>query len=223
MYPTIILDFDSTIVQCETLDELARIALSGTPGQERVLKEIEDITIRGMAGTLSIEESLQQRMALLTATRSHLGDLISVLNEHISPSFLSNKRFITENNQRIFIISSGFTECIQPIAETLGIRSAHVFANSLLYNSKGLITGIDPKNSLSRTGGKVTALRSIAPQRPIHVIGDGYTDYEMKEHGAADEFFAFTETINREKVTSLPGIQVINSFDEYLTLTAQQN
>ena len=37
----------------------------------------------------------------------------------------------------------------------------------------------------------------------VVVIGDGYTDYEIKKHGYADIFIAYIEHINRIKVSSL--------------------
>ncbi|MGL4631983.1 MAG: phosphoglycerate dehydrogenase, partial [Leadbetterella sp.] len=49
----------------------------------------------------------------------------------------------------------------------------------------------------------------------ISVIGDGYTDYELKKSGEAHRFYAFIENVKRENV--LPGADfVINSLDEFL-------
>ena len=34
----------------------------------------------------------------------------------------------------------------------------------------------------------------------VLVIGDGYTDYEIKKEGYADSFFLFTENIKRDSI-----------------------
>jgi D-3-phosphoglycerate dehydrogenase len=47
------------------------------------------------------------------------------------------------------------------------------------------------------------------------VIGDGYTDFEIKESGLANKFYAFTENVSRPKVTSQAD-HIAPSFDEIL-------
>ncbi|HPW63926.1 MAG TPA: phosphoglycerate dehydrogenase, partial [Cyclobacteriaceae bacterium] len=51
----------------------------------------------------------------------------------------------------------------------------------------------------------------------VYVIGDGYTDYEIKHAGLANKFFAFTENVEREKVLSKAD-HVAPSLDEFLYL-----
>ena len=77
--PYLIIDFDSTFTQVEGLDELADIALQGSPDRERIVSEIRALTDQGMSGSLSFSESLQQRLALLPARREHIGQLVERL------------------------------------------------------------------------------------------------------------------------------------------------
>jgi len=49
------------------------------------------------------------------------------------------------------------------------------------------------------------------------VIGDGYTDYQIKAAGLANKFFAFTENIHRENVVQAAD-HITPSFDEFLYL-----
>ena len=51
--------------------------------------------------------------------------------------------------------------------------------------------------------GKVKAVDSLHLQGDITVIGDGYTDYQIKEAGKASTFYAFTENISRPNVVAL--------------------
>ena len=49
------------------------------------------------------------------------------------------------------------------------------------------------------------------------IIGDGYTDYEIKKSGLASNFYAFIENINREKINQLSD-KALNSFDDYINI-----
>lgn len=49
----------------------------------------------------------------------------------------------------------------------------------------------------------------------VQVIGDGYSDYVMKEAGIADKFFAYTENVHREKAASKAD-HVAPNLDEFL-------
>src|SRR5690606_8655657 len=46
-------------------------------------------------------------------------------------------------------------------------------------------------------------------------IGDGYSDYVMREAGIADKFFAYTENVHREKAVSKAD-HVVPNLDEFL-------
>ncbi|HRI79618.1 MAG TPA: phosphoglycerate dehydrogenase, partial [Cyclobacteriaceae bacterium] len=50
-----------------------------------------------------------------------------------------------------------------------------------------------------------------------YVIGDGYTDYEIKHSGLANKFYAFTENVERESVSSKAD-HIAPSLDEFLYL-----
>ena len=84
-----------------------------------------------------------------------------------------------------------------------------------LYNSFGDIIGIDQKNVMSKNQGKVKQVELLKLNGEIHVIGDGYTDYEIKLAGAATHFFAFKENIERKNVCELSDY-ILSRFDDYL-------
>lgn len=81
-----------------------------------------------------------------------------------------------------------------------GIKPENVYANTFTFNEAGEITGFDMDNVLSTNKGKVEQLKSLNLKSDIYVIGDGYTDYEIKLSGLANKFYAFTENIERDKV-----------------------
>src|SRR5699024_1575788 len=107
------------------------------------LDKIIEITNRGMNGSLSFRESLQQRVALLEAKREHLPELIARLKQLVSTSFQRNKAFFEEHADHIFIISNGFKEFIVPIVKEYGIKEENVFANTFTFDASGNIIGFD--------------------------------------------------------------------------------
>ncbi|MGL4630809.1 MAG: HAD-IB family phosphatase, partial [Leadbetterella sp.] len=210
-----IIDFDSTITKVEGLDQLAIIALKGNPEGKSIAEKIKSITDLGMNGEISFSEAIQRRIALLKANKSHIDTLVEFLKNNITDSFERNKSFLQQYADQIIIISGGFVEFINPVIEFLGLKTENVYANSFVFDSNDDIIGIDQSNPLANSGGKIKLLESLKLDGHISVIGDGYTDYELKKSGEAHRFYAFIENVKRENV--LPGADfVINSLDEFL-------
>lgn len=210
-----ILDFDSTFTKVEALDELAGIALDGSPLREQIVEQIADLTNRGMDGSISFRESLEKRLALLNANRSHLERLIASLKAKVSDSVKRNRVFFEKYADNILIISSGFKEFIVPVVSEYGIKPENVYANEFLFDEKGNIIGFRNDIPLAHNNGKVTQLAELNLQGEVYVIGDGYTDYEMRKAGLANSFYAFTENVVRESVTGIAD-HVTPSLDEFL-------
>ena len=213
--PHIIIDFDSTFTKVEGLDELAAIALTGHPQREQIVQQITDLTNKGMNGEMSFSEGLHKRIALLKASRAHIEELVSFLRTKVSDSFQRNKQFLTENADHIYIVSSGFKEFIVPVVTEFGLRADHVYANEFRFDAEGNIMGIDENNVLSTDGGKIKLLSSLNLEGEVYAIGDGYTDYQLKESGLASRFYAFTENIERPKVVAVAD-HIATSFDDFL-------
>ncbi|TAF75333.1 MAG: phosphoglycerate dehydrogenase [Bacteroidetes bacterium] len=212
-----IIDFDSTFVQVETLDVLCEVALATHTDKEKILAEVKQITNLGMEGKLSLSESLSKRIQLLHANKSHIAKVIEVISEKVSISFERNKKFIEPIAQQIYIVSGGFSEIIIPIVAEFGIAAKNVLANDFTYSANGDIIGFDTKNLLSQSKGKPQIIKSLKLVGDIFVIGDGYTDYEIKEAGAATKFYAFTENVKRQNVVEKADA-ILPSFDEFLFL-----
>ncbi|WP_234735202.1 phosphoglycerate dehydrogenase [Tellurirhabdus bombi] len=210
-----VIDFDSTLTKVEALDVLCEISLAGDRERDRILDQIKAITDRGMSGEISLTQSLEQRLKLLKAHRDHLPALVETLMTKISDSFLRNSEFLNEQADHIFIISNGFKEFIVPIVTTLGIKAENVFANTFLFDEEGNIVGFDVANPLSANGGKVQTIRNLNLEGDVYVLGDGYTDYEIKESGLANRFYAFTENVMRPKVIEKAD-HIAPSLDDFL-------
>lgn len=210
-----IIDFDSTFVTTEALEELAQIALVKNRQKEKIIQKIKVITNLGMEGKIGFSKSLRQRLKLISINQSHLKKLIKLLKKKISPSIKNNKKFFKKYHKNIYIISGGFKEFIQPVVASFGISDNHILANSFIFNQKGEVIGYDKKNPLAQKNGKVKIVKSLQLKGEIFVIGDGYTDYQIKAMGVAKHFTAFTENAKREIVIKNAD-QIVQNFDEFL-------
>ncbi|MEC7821194.1 MAG: haloacid dehalogenase-like hydrolase [Candidatus Neomarinimicrobiota bacterium] len=213
----IIIDFDSTFITEESLDELAKYKLRDQPDSQTMLNKIKSLTNAGMNGDIPFKQSLDERMEVLNLNRSDINSVSKILSECVTPSFTKNKSFFIENNNKIMILSGGFKELIVPIVDDFGISSSNVFANDFIYNSSEQITGINQDNIMSKNGGKVKQSKLLSIHGTVHVIGDGYTDYEIKLDGPATHFFAFTENVERKNICELADLTLSN-FDDYINI-----
>ena len=210
-----IFDFDSTLTRVEALDVLAEITLKGRSDKDEIIKEIQKITNLGIDGDISFTESLERRIKLLNAHRDDLVGLVAELRQKISKSIQSNKDFFHNFSEDIYIISCGFKEFIEPIVEEYNIAADRVFANTFKFDEAGNIIGFDEANVLATHNGKIQCLKNLDLQGEVQVIGDGYSDYVMREAGIADKFFAYTENVHREKAANNADY-ITPNLDEFL-------
>ncbi len=210
-----IIDFDSTFTQVEALDILGEISLDNNKERDERLQKIKDVTDLGMEGKVSFRQSLVLRIELLAANRQHLEKLIPALKSKVSKSFKRNKEFLKDYADNIYIISNGFKDFIVPIVTDYGIKAENVFANTFEFDTAGNIIGFDTDNVLSSNNGKGKVIEKLKLTGDVSVIGDGYTDYEIKKDGFANKFYAFTENIAREKITAIAD-HITPSLDEFL-------
>ena len=210
-----VFDFDSTLTRVEALDVLAEITLQGKSNKEEIINEIQAITNLGFDGDISFTESLERRIQLLCAHRDHLEGLVDELRQKISKSIASNKEFFEKYSQDIYVISCGFKEFIDPIVEEYNIPTERVFANTFRFNAEGEIIGFDETNVLASHNGKIECLKRLDLDGEVQVIGDGYSDYVMREAGLAHKFFAYTENVHREKAADHAD-HIAPNLDEFL-------
>jgi D-3-phosphoglycerate dehydrogenase len=212
---TYVFDFDSTLVRIETLEALADIALAGAPDAAAIRAEVAALTDQAMTGDLPFGEALRRRLALLPLTRAHVAELADRILDEGTPSVRRNLRFFRENAGRIVILSGGFREIIAPLAAHLRIPPERVLCNDLVYDADDRVAGVDAVNPLSQAGGKPVVIRALGLPGPVVMVGDGWTDAEVKLAGAADRFHAFTEIVRRETVVAAADVEA-PSMDEFL-------
>lgn len=167
----VVLDVDSTLIQDEVIELLA--ARTGN------LERVADITERAMRGEIDFAGSLTERVALLA------GAPVSVIDEvreqvRLTPGARTLCRTLTRLGHEVALVSGGFAEVVEPLAEQLGVQ--HVRANRLEVRD-GHLTGRVLGPIVDRAG-KAAALREFAAEMGIPVartvaIGDGANDLDM--------------------------------------------
>ena len=165
------LDVDSTLVRGEVIDELA--ARAGRAA------EVARITAAAMNGELDFAESLRARVAALA------GLPVEVLDEVrealvLTPGARTLIRTLQRLGFRCGIVSGGFTQITDPLAETLGLDFA---AANTLEVADGRLTGGLVGEIVDRAG-KARALARFAAEYGIPLeqtvaVGDGANDLDM--------------------------------------------
>ncbi|MBI3620147.1 phosphoglycerate dehydrogenase [Candidatus Roizmanbacteria bacterium] len=211
-----LIDFDSTFITRESLEELALVSLKTDKNKDRILHQIAEITSDGMEGKIPFHVSLSKRLRLIRADKKDIKETVARLRNYVTPSIRRNKQFFKQNAGSIYIISGGFKETIQPVVREYGLRANHVFANEFVYD-KNRIVGVDRRSPLAYAGGKQKVFKSLNLKGTVCILGDGYTDYEIRRNNNDTTFIAFTENVTREKVLKVAD-KIVGGFDEFLYL-----
>jgi D-3-phosphoglycerate dehydrogenase len=212
---TFVFDFDSTLTQVEAFEELAEVSLKGDPKKKEKIQKIAKITDQGVDGDITFTESLEKRLKILNAHKDHLDPLVRRLRRKISTSISRNKDFFKQYAEDIYIVSCGFKEFIDPIMASYNIPSDRIYANTFTFSKTGKITGFDRDNDLSKPDGKIDQLKSMNLPGEVHMIGDGFSDYQTRAAGIADKFYAFTENVERQNILDKAD-HIAPSLDEIL-------
>ncbi|MDQ4054889.1 MAG: phosphoserine phosphatase SerB [Actinomycetota bacterium] len=167
----IVLDVDSTLIQGEVIEMLAAHA-----GFE---EEVATITEAAMRGELDFEQSLRARVRLLEGLDASALDKVYE-DIVITPGARTMVRTLRRLGYRFAIVSGGFSQITDRLADDLGIHYAR--ANELEIVD-GKLTGQIVGDVLDRAG-KATALREFAEkvgvaEAAVIAIGDGANDLDM--------------------------------------------
>ncbi|NYI47398.1 phosphoserine phosphatase [Nocardioides aromaticivorans] len=167
----IVMDVDSTLIQGEVIEMLAEHAGYGA--------EVADVTERAMRGELDFEQSLRARVKLLAGLDASVIDEVydAIV---VNPGARTMVRTLRRLGYRFAIVSGGFSQITDRLAEDLGIHRAR--ANTLEIVD-GRLTGEVVGEVVDRAG-KARALREFAadlgvPEAATIAIGDGANDLDM--------------------------------------------
>eukprot|EP00182_Erythrolobus_australicus_P004683 CAMPEP_0185835866 /NCGR_PEP_ID=MMETSP1353-20130828/8638_1 /TAXON_ID=1077150 /ORGANISM="Erythrolobus australicus, Strain CCMP3124" /LENGTH=430 /DNA_ID=CAMNT_0028534575 /DNA_START=3 /DNA_END=1295 /DNA_ORIENTATION=- len=168
----VVMDMDSTMIQQEVIDELARYA--------GVYEQVEAITHRAMGGSMDFNESLRQRVSMLRGSPASTFDQV-IKNLVYTEGVKDLCRALKRLGYKLAVISGGFTAITNHVKQELKLDYA--FANTLEVGEDGIFTG-RTQGPIVNAQRKADLLQTIAQQEQISTdqviaIGDGANDLPM--------------------------------------------
>jgi phosphoserine phosphatase len=196
---SVIFDFDSTLVPCESLEELCR-AVPGLDASAR--REIARITAAGMDGSMSFSESLARRLALARPTRAEVLALGERLARAPTAGAQALVRRLGDRGHEVWIVSGGFEDLLRPVARALGVSEARTHGVRAEWNPDGSLARLSLEDGFTRSKLEGVRSRGLSFGRPAVAVGDGATDLALETEGVVDRFVAYTEHVRREAVVT---------------------
>lgn len=167
----LLMDMDSTAIEIECIDEIARKAGVGD--------EVAKVTARAMRGELDFAASLRERVAALKGADATI--LAEVLAElPLMPGLTELVVQLKGYNWHVAIASGGFTYFTKALEQQLGLSAT--FANELAIVD-GKLTGevqgaIVDASTKARVLGQLATQYHLAKHQTV-AIGDGANDLPM--------------------------------------------
>jgi len=168
----LVADMDSTIIGCECLDEVARIAGHGP--------RVAAITERAMRGEVDFAAALRERVALLKGLPVEVLARVYAERVRLNAGARALVATMRANGAKTVLVSGGFTYFTERVMADAGFDSQH--ANRLLDREKRL-TGEVAEPILGREAKLQTLERAVAANG-LHfddalAVGDGANDTDM--------------------------------------------
>ena len=167
----LVMDMDSTTIEIECIDEIAKLAGVG--------EEVAEVTERAMLGELDFAQSLHQRVATLAdSPETILSDVAKNIPLMAGLENLINE--LKKHNWRIAIASGGFTYFADHLKETLNLDAA--FANTLeIIDGKltGKVLGDVVDAQVKADSLAILSKEYNIPQSQTVAMGDGANDLVM--------------------------------------------
>ncbi|BCR03889.1 phosphoserine phosphatase SerB [Desulfuromonas versatilis] len=167
----VVMDMDSTLIQIEVIDELARLAGVG--------EQVAEITERAMNGELDFQGALRERVALLKGLKAEALEQV-YRNIPFTPGAKNLVRILKRLGFKTAVISGGFKFFTDRLQQELGLDYA--YANQLEIEG-GQVTG-GVVGTIVDGARKAQLLEEIARQEGVTLdqviaIGDGANDLPM--------------------------------------------
>lgn len=191
----VVMDMDSTLIQIEVIDELARM--------HGVVDRVSEITAKAMAGELDFEQSLRARVGLLEGMKYEQALELS-RKLPVTDGARDLLRVIQKLGYKTGVISGGFTFAANSLKAELGVDYA--YANELEVKD-GVLTGrvLDPVVTPQRKADLLDAIaqrEGIALEQTI-AVGDGANDLTMLERAGLGIAFHAKARLKEAADTSL--------------------
>ncbi len=200
----LVMDMDSTAIQIECIDEIAKLAGTGD--------EVAEVTERAMRGELDFTASLRQRVATLKGADARI--LSQVLERlPLMPGLVSLVLKLEALGWKVAIASGGFTFFAENLRERLHLCEA--VANQLEIVD-GKLTGevigpvVDAEYK-ARTLIRLAEQYNIAPEQTV-AIGDGANDLPMLKRAALGVAYHAKPKVNEKAEVTIRHASLMGVF-----------
>lgn len=166
----IIADMDSTMIQCECIDELADYA--------GLKAEVAAVTEAAMRGELDFAAALDARVALLKGMDAAVIDRCRSERVRLTAGATTLVRTMAANGAHSILISGGFTAFAQPVAREIGFAAVHA---NILEVADGRLAGTVSRPIVDAAAKRATLLASGIDAAATLAVGDGANDIPMLE------------------------------------------
>ena len=190
---TVIFDFDSTLVTCESLEEIAR----SKQVDAKKMQLIHEITNQAMAGEVNFLSSLKKRLNLLSLSREDFLNFGQRVHHYLTPGMAELIAALQTQGVAIWVVSGALREVILPLGKRLKIPEEQLLGIDLEWCPDGQIAGFNEELPINRSKWEGAQEFQTSWRYPRINIGDGMTDYALYEHGLVDHFIAFTQNVRR--------------------------
>lgn len=171
-----------------------------------------------MGGDMLFEDSLKERLELMQPSRKDLIEIVNNNEINLSPNIEKVVELLHEKGIPVYLVSGGFRQMINPVAELLNIPLHRVYSNNILFDANGDYKGFDENALTSKDKGKgkvIELLKESFDYENVVMIGDGYTDLQARTEGPADIFINYCGVVERENVIKESDWS-INDFQEII-------
>ncbi|GES65374.1 phosphoserine phosphatase [Aspergillus terreus] len=204
----VVFDMDSTLVDNESIDEIAKFI--------GVEKQVSEITERAMNGELDFSASLKERVSLLKGVPADVFDkLKSVLK--IVPGARELCKALKQLGCKMAVLSGGFQPLAEWLAGELGIDYAHANHAQLEIDPETqTLTGrLVPTYPIINAEQKRALLKSIAAEHDIPLsqtvaVGDGANDLPMLHAAGLGVAWRAKSMVQLEAPTRLNGESLVD-------------
>lgn len=169
----LVMDMDSTAIQIECIDEIAKLAGTGDM--------VSAITERAMRGELDFSQSLRQRVATLKDAPE---SILQAVKQHLPlmPGLVETVKELKNHGWKVAIASGGFTYFAEVLQQKLGLdfiaaNQFEIIDGKLTGNVQGAIVDAQYK---AQTLQQLAQQFHIAKENTV-AIGDGANDLPMMQ------------------------------------------
>ena len=169
----LVMDLDSTAIQIECIDEIAKLAGTG--------EMVSAITERAMRGELDFSQSLRQRVAALKDAPE---GILQEVKKHLPlmPGLTETVKTLKDHGWKVAIASGGFTYFAEVLQQQLGLdfiaaNQFEIIDGKLTGNLQGAIVDAQYKAQILQ---QLAQQFHIAAENTV-AIGDGANDLAMMQ------------------------------------------